>query len=154
MISTGAFASFRVSRPGRPTAPGFHRRIAGSARASRSDFEFGSTVTRETAAAEARRRADFRAELSLILGDGGFLVLPTVPGPAPLRSLSFNATQAYRERALHLLCLSGLSGFPQITLPLGSVDKAPFGISLLGPPNSDLALVRLGRRILELAGRA
>jgi amidase len=117
-------------------------------------FEFGSTVTRETAAAEAKRRADFRAELSLILGDGGFLVLPTVPGPAPLRSLSFNATQAYRERALHLLCLSGLSGFPQITLPLGSVDKAPFGISLLGPPNSDLALVRLGRRILESAGRA
>ena len=59
--------------------------------------------------------------------------------------------QAYRERALQLLCLSGLSGFPQITLPLGTVDGAPFGISLLGPPDSDIALIRLGRRILEAA---
>ena len=40
--------------------------------------------------------------------------------------------QAYRERALHLLCLAGLSGFPQITLPIGSVAGAPFGLSLLG----------------------
>ena len=63
-------------------------------------------------------------------------------------------TQAYRERALRLLCLSGLSGFPQISLPLGSVEDAPFGISLLGPPGSDLALIDLGRRILESAGRA
>ena len=35
-----------------------------------------------------------------------------------------------------LLCWSGLSGFPQITLPLGEVDGAPFGISLLGPPDA------------------
>jgi amidase len=117
-------------------------------------FEFGSTITSETAAAETKRRSDFRAELAQILGDDGFLVLPTVPGASLLKSLSFGASQAYRERALHLLCLSGLSGFPQITLPLGSVDDAPFGISLLGPQNSDLTLVRLGRRILESVGKA
>ena len=46
--------------------------------------------------------------------------------------------QAYRERALQLLCLSGLSGFPQITLPIGTVDGAPFGLSLLGPADSDM----------------
>ena len=45
-----------------------------------------------------------------------------------------------------MLCWSGLSGFPQITLPLGQVDGAPFGISLLGPPGSDMALIRMGRR--------
>jgi amidase len=116
-------------------------------------FEFGSTITAETVALEEKRRAGFRAELAEMLDNDGVLVLPTVPGAAPLKSLSFDATQAYRERALHLLCLSGLSGFPQITLPLGSVDAAPFGISLLGPAGSDLALIRLGRRILEEAGR-
>lgn len=62
--------------------------------------------------------------------------------------------QAYRERALRLLCLSGLSGFPQITLPLGEVHGAPFGISLLGPAGSDLALIRLGREVLAAAGKA
>jgi amidase len=117
-------------------------------------FEFGATIGCEVAASETKRRSDFRAELAQILGDDGLLVLPTVPGAAPLKSLSFDQTQVYRERALHLLCLSGLSGFPQITLPFGSIDGAPFGISLLGPHGSDLKLIRLGRLILESAGKA
>ena len=80
--------------------------------------------------------------------------MPTVPGAAPLKSSSAETLQAYRERALRMLALAGLSGFPQISLPLGRVDGAPFGISLLGPPGSDIALIRLGRRILERAGPA
>ncbi|TGU41930.1 amidase, partial [bacterium M00.F.Ca.ET.146.01.1.1] len=93
----------------------------------------------------------FRSELADLLGANSFLVLPTVPGAAPLIGNSPDQLQAYRERALHLLCLSGLSGFPQITLPLGSVDGAPFGLSLLGPSGSDMALIRLGRKLLEAA---
>ena len=117
-------------------------------------FGFGRAVDIKTAQAEAVRRLAFRAELASFLGNHGFLVLPTVPGPAPLvRSLP-EQLQAYREKALHLLCLSGLSGFPQITLPLGQVDGAPFGLSLLGPSGSDVALIRLGRRILDAARKA
>ena len=37
---------------------------------------------------------------------------------------------------------------PFTALPLGSVHGAPFGISLLGPANSDRALIGLGRRIM------
>jgi amidase len=115
-------------------------------------FEFGSTITPQVAAEEANRRTAFRSEFAGLLGADGVLVLPTVPGAAPLKDASFDDLQAYREQALRLLCLSGLSGFPQITLPLGSVGGAPFGISLLGPAGSDLALVRLARRVLEAAG--
>jgi amidase len=110
-------------------------------------------VGSEVAAAETQRRNAFRAELAGLLGEDGVLVLPTVPGAAPLKTSSHEDLQAYRERALRLLCLSGLSGFPQITLPLGTVDGAPFGISLLGPAGSDLALIRLGREVLA-AGKA
>ena len=92
--------------------------------------------------------------MAALLGDGAVLVLPTVPSAAPLKSATPEALQAYRERALHLLCLSGLSGFPQITLPLGSVHGAPFGLSILGPPDSDVGLIKLGRRILANAGKA
>ena len=53
---------------------------------------------------------------------------------------------------MRLYCLSGLSGFPQLTLPLGTVDSAPFGISLIGPTGSDLALIRFGREILQAKG--
>lgn len=115
-------------------------------------FEFGRTIDAGTVAEESARRAAFRTELAGLLGDDGLLVLPTVPGAAPLRDAGFDDQQAYRERALRLLCLSGLSGFPQITVPLGKVAGAPFGISLLGPANSDMALIRLARTMME-AGR-
>ena len=120
----------------------------------RERFEYGAAVDAGTVARERARRKTFRAELAALLGEDGVLVLPTVPGAAPLKDAAFDNLQAWRERALRLLCLSGLSGFPQITLPLGRVDGAPFGLSLLGPAGSDLRLVRLGRLILEAAGKA
>lgn len=111
-------------------------------------FEHGATIDLATARRETERRVSFRIELADLLGEDGVLVLPTAPGAAPLKSASFDELQTYRERALRLLCLSGLSGFPQITLPLGKTDGAPFGLSLLGPENSDRQLLTLAARIL------
>jgi len=48
-----------------------------------------------------------------------------------------------------LLCLSGLSGLPQITLPLAQVHNAPLGISIMGPRGSDKRLIGLARAIME-----
>lgn len=115
-------------------------------------FAYGADIDAATYAEEIRKRDVFRAYLSDLLGDDGFLVLPTVPGAAPRKNLSHDALQTYRERALRLLCWSGLSGFPQITLPLGHVDGAPFGLSLLGPAGSDRKLLTLGRSVLAAAG--
>ena len=117
-------------------------------------FRFGATVSRAEALAEGARRKAFRTGLADLLGDDGFLVLPTVPGPAPLAASSPEEFAAFRERAVRLTCWSGLSGFPQITLPLGGVSGAPFGISLLGPRDSDRALIRLGATILDAAGQS
>ena len=116
-------------------------------------FAFGKTVTKEEVAEETKRRDAFRAAFGDLLGDDGILVLPTVPCAAPKSDSTPEEFGAFRERAIRLLCWSGLSGFPQISLPLGAVHGAPFGISLLGPAGSDMALIRLGRRILEAAGR-
>ncbi|RWF86113.1 MAG: amidase [Mesorhizobium sp.] len=112
-------------------------------------FEHGATIDLATAQCETERRVSFRLELADLLGEDGVLVLPTAPGAAPLKAASFDDLQTYRERALRLLCLSGLSGFPQITLPLGKADGAPFGLSLLGPQNSDRQLMTLAARILS-----
>ena len=112
-------------------------------------FAFGATIDAAAAAAETAKRDAFRKELAEMLGADGVLMLPTVPGAAPLKSASFDDLQAYRERALRLLCVSGLSGFPQITLPLGTVHGAPFGISLLAGKGSDRRLIALARRIMD-----
>jgi amidase len=111
-------------------------------------FEHGAKIDAATARHETERRDAFRRELADRLGDDGVIVLPTVPGAAPLKAASFDDLQIWRERALRLLCFSGLSGFPQITLPLGQVDGAPFGLSLLGPKNSDRQLMALAARLL------
>ncbi len=115
---------------------------------TRERFRYGATVDERLAHAESVRRLTFRAEISELVNGGTVLVLPTVPSAAPRKDASPEDLQAYRERAQHMLCLSGLSGFPQISLPLGTVDGAPFGLSILGPAGSDVALIRLGRRIL------
>ena len=47
-----------------------------------------------------------------------------------------------------LMCLSGLSGLPQITLPLAEVHGAPMGVSLMGPRGSDKRLIAMAREIL------
>lgn len=116
-------------------------------------FAFGKTVTSEDVAAETNRRAAFRVALAELLREDGLLVLPTVPCAAPKTDSTPEEFGMFRERAIRLLCWSGLSGFPQISLPLGQVGGAPFGISLLGPAGSDLALIRLGRRVLEEASK-
>lgn len=116
-------------------------------------FGFGRTIDTRKLHAEQVRRLTLRAELMDLLGSDAVLVLPTVPGAAPLKNADPETLKAYRERALHLLCIAGLAGFPQITLPIGVIESAPFGLSLIGPPNSDVALIRLGRRILANAGK-
>ena len=48
------------------------------------------------------------------------LILPTMPDIAPLLSESDEALNDYRNNALNLLCLSVLSGLPQVSIPLAS----------------------------------
>jgi amidase len=117
--------------------------------AVRARFEFGKTLGCEIATEETKKRAAFRAELETLLGENGLLILPTMPGAAPKSASTGDELLDYRERALRLLCLSGLSGLPQITLPLGTVDGAPFGLSLIGPRDADRTLVALATRIMD-----
>jgi amidase len=56
----------------------------------------------------------------------------------------------FRNRSVKMLCLAGLSGFPQISLPLGQRMGAPLGLSLLGPVGSDMRLVQLAQSISNI----
>ena len=111
-------------------------------------FEFGASVTKEEFETSSGDRLDMRVKLEEWIGDDGLLVLPTVPSCAPLKSESEETLQAFREQALMLLCLSGNSGLPQITLPLAEVYGAPLGLSLIGPRGSDKRLIKIARDML------
>jgi amidase len=89
----------------------------------------------------------FRAHMAELIGRDGLLVMPTMPDVAPLLVAEESELEDYRNAAIRMLCISGLSGFPQVTLPLTTRLGAPLGISLLGPAGSDRSLLALAERI-------
>jgi amidase len=110
-------------------------------------FAWSKQVTDAQVESAARFRAAYRAHLASLLGDDGVLLMPTMPDIAPLLAAGEAELEDYRNAAIRMLCVSGLSGFPQVTLPLASRLGAPLGISLLGPAGSDRSLVALAERI-------
>jgi amidase len=114
-------------------------------------FEFSRAVTDAQVAEAQVIRAAFRKRFGALLADDAVLILPTMPDIAPLLSESDEALNDYRNNALNLLCLSVLSGLPQVSIPLASRSGAPLGLSLMGPAGSDMSLVALAHRIADSA---
>ncbi|KQP14087.1 amidase [Pseudorhodoferax sp. Leaf267] len=110
-------------------------------------FAWSRDVTDAQITAARAFRARFRAHLGALLGHDGVLVMPTMPDIAPLRSESEAGLESYRNRATTMLCSAGLSGFPQISLPLATRHGAPLGLSLLGPAGSDRSLIALAGQL-------
>lgn len=110
-------------------------------------FAWSRDVTDAQVSAGRAFRAAFRSHLAALLGSDGVLLMPTMPDIAPLRSEGEAGLEDYRNRAIQLLCIAGLSGFPQLSMPLAQREGAPLGLSLLGPAGSDRALVALAQRI-------
>lgn len=110
-------------------------------------FAWSQAVT-DAQVSEARAfQARFRTHLAALLGTDGVLLMPTMPDVAPLRSAAESSLEDYRNRAIQMLCLAGLAGFPQLSMPLAHRDGAPLGLSLLGPAGSDRSLIALAQRI-------
>ena len=109
-------------------------------------FLIASLVTDEEADAAQGEMMRFRADLKSALGAHGVLVLPATAGPAPLIGEADNRVDEVRIRTIRLTCLAGLGGMPQITVPLRGSDGLPRGVGLLGPAESDRALVSLAAR--------
>jgi amidase len=111
-------------------------------------FDWSSKVTDAQVSSATAFREKFKAKLLDILGEDGVLVMPTMPDIAPLISDDDASMDKYRNQAIQMLCIAGLSGCPQLSLPLATRLNAPLGISLLGPPGSDRSLVRLAEKIV------
>ncbi len=112
-------------------------------------FAWSKTLTDAQVVESTAFRIRFRAHLVSMLGTDGVLVMPTMPDIAPLLSTGEAELEAYRAVAIRLLCIAGLAGFPQVSLPLARRLDSPLGLSLLGPPGSDRSLVALAQRIAE-----
>jgi amidase len=131
-----------IERYAPPLGPGVADRFAWSRQVTDVQVQTATTF-----------RTRFRQHMTALLGTDGVLLMPTMPDIAPLRSTSESTLEDYRNRAIQMLCIAGLSGFPQISMPLSQRDGAPLGLSLLGPAGSDRSLIALAERI-SAAGAA
>jgi len=96
-------------------------------------FAAAERVTDAEVEAALRVRSEVVAHLVPLLEDA-VVVLPTAPCAAPLPG----AGDEWRPGCLELLCLAGLAGLPQLSVPVG-----PVGVSLLGGRGLDRTLLAL-----------
>jgi Asp-tRNA(Asn)/Glu-tRNA(Gln) amidotransferase A subunit family amidase len=104
-------------------------------------FAIAAAVSENEAADAVAVVAQARAALHEWL-DGAVLVLPTTPGPAPLRIAGPAEIDDVRGRTLRMSCLASLAGGPAISLPLTG-QIAPVGLGLVCAPGADSALLDL-----------
>ena len=91
-----------------------------------------------------REHARIRTRLDEMLGPGDVLCLPTSPRVAPPKNAPTDDVEVhYRHQAMCLLCVSGLGGLPQISVPLGQLDGLPLGLSFIARRGDDLMLLDL-----------
>uniref|UniRef100_UPI00403F0BC9 amidase family protein n=1 Tax=Paenibacillus sp. FSL R5-0470 TaxID=2921641 RepID=UPI00403F0BC9 len=87
------------------------------------------------------KRAEISTQLRQLLGEDNCLVIPTVPGPAPLRGGGLRQLEENRSGAMMLSCMAGLAGLPQVTLPMLSTNGLPLGLSVIAGHGQDLRLL-------------
>lgn len=115
-------------------------------------WQAASRVDGAAAAAAQAGKARIRAQVRAWLGSDGVAVLPSAASLAPRRDADPAEVDAVRLRTMAITCIAGLAGLPQVSLPLAAADGTPLGVSLLGPPGSDLALVRLAAAVAQDLG--
>ena len=74
------------------------------------------------------------------------LALPATPGAAPPRTASPGEIDQVRGATLRMSCLAPLAGAPAVSVPLAG-GTAPVGLSLIGAPGRDTALLALAARL-------
>jgi len=114
----------------------------------RERIQWASTLTPADVAPLKAKRAAIARRMADLLGDDAVLVLPTVSGIAPLLNSPPAAVDDFRTRAMSLLCIAGLAGLPQASLPLGTLEGCPVGLSLIGPRGADEMVLATVRRVM------
>ncbi|MGF7047861.1 amidase [Paenibacillus sp. DS2015] len=124
------------------TKPHFGPDIAGR-------FAWTRTLDAAASGSERQLMEDIRERLSTLLGDDSVLLIPTAPGPAPLRDTLAEELEEHRSRTLQLTCIAGLGGLPQVTMPWMQVEGCPVGLSLIAGPGQDWKLLQCVAQLEE-----
>jgi amidase len=104
-------------------------------------FRWTRTIDPAEVARMRPQREAVAAHMDALLGDDAVLCLPTAPGIAPKLKTPPAELEVFRARAFALLSIAGLARLPQLSLPLGTMDDCPLGLSLIAPRGRDCGLL-------------
>lgn len=106
-----------------------------------------AAITAAERARAAAVRDMARTRMRQLLPPGTILCQPTTPFPAPPCGQRLSLLDPLRERITRLACHGGLTGVPQVVIPGCTVDGLPIGLSIIGAPGSDAALVAVAQAL-------
>ncbi len=115
---------------------------------------FAATVTEASAQAARAVQTQARERMRALATPGTILALPTAPTTAPPVDSDALALESFRVRVMRLTCLAGLAGLPQVSIPVGTVSRCPAGLSFIGWPGGDEALLDLALQMAPYCGAA
>ncbi len=118
----------------------------------RERMEFAATVSERDAEMARQERKRARQRICALVKPGTVLALPTAPCIAPRIDTGAEALDLFRVRVMRLTCLAGLSGLPQVTLPVGSISGCPIGLSFIGWHGGDETLLDLAVKLARHVG--
>jgi amidase len=115
-------------------------------------MKVASTITKDQADAARATHTVARDHLHALIAPGTIIALPSAPCIAPLIDTPAAGFESYRTRVMRLTCIAGLSGLPQVSIPIGSHDGCPVGLSFIGWAGGDEALLDLAVKLARYCG--
>jgi amidase len=115
---------------------------------------YAALVTADEAAVARKLLTRAREHVRSVIPPGTVAALPSAPSIAPRVDAPGEALDAFRTRGIALTCIAGLGGLPQISIPVGTVDGCPIGLSLIGWAGADEVLLDLAVELAPYCGAA
>ncbi|MBY5394350.1 amidase [Rhizobium leguminosarum] len=106
----------------------------------------GSHLDDEEVREATRIRKLFSAEIDRLLRENMVVVLPTLAMSPPTRDAEPESFAVFRSGCIELLCLSGLSGCPQLAFPIANCARNG-SLSLFGARSADRMLMNVARQL-------
>jgi amidase len=125
-------------------------------------IDTASKIREEEVKEAIAHRATYAAHIHELVRPGYLLCIPTAPCTAPAIPSADQQEEAaksaaekmgnYRRDIMAMTSIAGLSGLPEITLPLASDNELghPLGLSFVGWPGSDELLLQLAVELAPL----
>jgi len=108
--------------------------------------KWSSGISRDQYVEAQKQQENFQQQLTTQLHVNEVLwVIPTTPSGPPELTMEGDVLAAYRSNLMGLTSIAGLSGFPQLHLPMNGLSEGPCGVSVMGLPNQECQLLTAGQ---------